>query len=191
MTEPRSTIDLLRTRTAKHHRDLESGLRIQDRLSKAETRDRLVDGYFTFYRETETAIRPHLWDMSELAFSARVRSRDIPSKAGRPRHETLPIDAVFPAIETKAEALGGLYVVEGSTLGGRKILQELRSQSVSTDDLHFIDPYGKQTAARWHAFLAILERETGHSDATMSECVSGAIKAFGFAAMCLRQERTN
>jgi heme oxygenase (biliverdin-IX-beta and delta-forming) len=191
MSEPRSTIDLLRVRTAKHHQDLESGLQIQNRLSQVETRDPLIAGYFAFYRETEAALGPHLWDMSELAFSSRVRSRRIPSKTGLPWHGMFLVNPVFPAIGTKAEAVGALYVLEGSTLGGQKILQALRSQGVSTDDLHFLDPYGKETGAHWRVFLRILERETAHSETTKSECILGALKAFAFAAMCLRKERTN
>jgi heme oxygenase (biliverdin-IX-beta and delta-forming) len=170
---------------------LEGGLQIQNRLSEVETRDQLIAGYFAFYRETESALRPYLWDMSDLAFSSRVRSREIPSQTDLPRHRQLWVNPAFPEIGTKAEALGALYVLEGSTLGGPKIMQALRSRGVSTDDLHFLDPYGKDTGARWRSFLKILERETAYSEMTMNACISGAVKAFAFAAMCLRAERTN
>jgi heme oxygenase (biliverdin-IX-beta and delta-forming) len=191
ITEPGSTIGLLRARTAEHHHGLESGLLIQTRLSEAAARDRLIAGYFALYREVDAALRPHLWDMPDLAFCFRVRSRRIPGKAELPRHGELSVNPVFPPIRTKAEALGALYVLEGSTLGGRKILQALRSQGVSTDDLHFLDPYGKDAGANWRLFLGILERETAPNPATMNECVAGAIKTFSFAAACLRDERKN
>jgi heme oxygenase (biliverdin-IX-beta and delta-forming) len=191
ITEPRSTIGLLRARTAEHHHGLESGLLIQTRLSQPATRDRLIAGYFALYREAEAALRPHLWDMPDLAFCSRVRSRRIPGQAELARHGELPVNPVFPAIGTKAEALGAFYVLEGSTLGGRKILRALRSQDVSTDDLHFLDPYGKDAGANWRLFLGILERETASDPTTMNECVSGAIKTFSFAATCLRDERKN
>lgn len=191
MTQPRSTIDLLRAQTATQHHGLESGLRIQDRLSEPGTRGLLIAGYFAFHRETEAALSPHLWDMSDLAFPSRVHARRTLSQADLPRRRTSSVDPVFPAIGTKPEALGALYVLEGSTLGGKKILKALRSQGVATDDLHFLDPYGKDAAAHWRVFLGVLERETGHNQSTMNACVSGAIKAFGFAAACLREERTN
>jgi heme oxygenase len=191
MTEPRSTIDLLRAQTAAHHLGLESGLRIQDRLSRRETRGPLIAGYFAFHRETEAALSPHLKDMSDLAFASRVHSRRTLSNGGLPRRRTCSGNPVFPAIGTKAEALGAFYVLEGSTLGGKKILKALRSEGVSTDDLHFLDPYGKHAAAHWRIFLSVLERETGHNQSTMNACVSGAIKAFAFATTCLREERTN
>jgi heme oxygenase (biliverdin-IX-beta and delta-forming) len=189
--EPRSTLDFLRPRTAKHHHSLESGLHVQSRFSAVETRGPLIAGYFVLHRETEAALSPHLWDMSDLALSSRVRSHRIPVKTGPPRLEKLLANPVFPAIGTKAEALGVLYVLDGATLGGKTILKSLRSQGVSTDDLHFLDPYGPQAGAYWRAFLSVLERETAHDQSTIEACVSGAIKAFAFAALCLREERTN
>jgi hypothetical protein len=65
MTEPRSMIDLLRARTAKHHRGLESGLQIKNRFSEAEARGPLIAGYSAFHCKTEAALSPHLWDMSD------------------------------------------------------------------------------------------------------------------------------
>jgi heme oxygenase len=187
-TEPRSTIDLLRAETATQHHGLESGLRIEDRLSGDETRGPLIAGYFAFYREIEAALSPHLRDMPGLAFPSRAHARQI--KADPPR-ETLSRNLVFPEIGTKAEALGAFYVLEGSSLGGKKILKTLRSRGISTDELDFLNPYGKDARAQWHSFLDVLERETGHNQSTMKACVSGATKAFAFAATCLREERTN
>jgi heme oxygenase (biliverdin-IX-beta and delta-forming) len=189
-TKPPSTIDLLRARTAEHHHGLESGLQVQHRLSQVATRGPLIAGYFALYRKTEAALAPHLRDMPDLAFCSRVRARRFPGKTGLPRQRLL-VDPVFAAIETKAEALGALYVLEGSTLGGRKILQALKSQGVPTADLDFLDPYGRDAGVNWRMFLGILERETALSRTTMNECVSGAIKAFSLAATCLRDERKN
>jgi len=191
MTEPRSTIDLLRARTAEHHHALEGGLDIQNRLSEAATRGPLIAGYHALHRETAAALRPYLRDMPDLAFSPHIRARQTPGKAELPWHEMPPINSVFPAIGTKAEALGALYVLEGSTLGGRTILRALRSQGVSTDGLDFLDPYGKDAGVNWRRFLRVLERETAPSRTTMNQCVSGAIKAFALAATCLRDERKN
>ena len=154
-----------------------------------KTRGPLVAGYFAFYRETEAALKPHLADTPDLAFSSRLHSRQTRSQTALSEHKMLLVNPLFPVIETKAEALGVFYVLEGSTLGGRTILKALRSQGVSTDDLYFLDPYGKESGARWRAFLSVLEREVGHDQ--IDECVSGAMKGFVFAAMCLRAERTN
>jgi heme oxygenase (biliverdin-IX-beta and delta-forming) len=189
--ERRSTIDLLRAGTAKHHLDLESGLQIQDRLSEPATRGPLIAGYLAFYRETERALRPYLADMPDLAFSSRFHSRQISATAALSARELVSIDPSFPTIGTKAEALGAFYVLEGSTLGGKIILNALRNRGVSTDNLHFLNPYGSESGARWRSFLNILERETGHDRSTINACIAGAIKGFAFATACLRAERTN
>ena len=191
IAESRSTIDLLRARTATLHRGLESQLQIVNRLSDAEKRGPLIAGYFALHGQAEVALKSHLWGMTDLAFPSRVRSYRISGKTGSLRHGKFLFTRVFPAIGTKAEALGALYVLEGSTLGGKTILKALRSQGVSTDDLHFLDPYGKDAGMYWRAFLKVLERETSHNPSTMNECVSGAMKAFAFAATCLREERIN
>jgi heme oxygenase len=184
-------IDLLRARTATHHHRLESDLRIEDRLVRMDTRGPLIDGYNTFYRAYEAVLWPHLWYMSDLTFFSRFRSRNIPSKAELAGSENPLADLVFPAVGTKAEALGAMYVLEGSTLGGRIILKTLRSKGVSTGDLHFLDPYGQDARALWRAFLSVLERETAPNRTAMNECVLGATNAFAFAAACLAEERPN
>jgi heme oxygenase (biliverdin-IX-beta and delta-forming) len=189
--ERRSTIDHLRASTATHHQSLDNDLKIQKRLSEAGTRGPLIAGYLAFYRETERALRPHLADMPDLAFSSRFHARQIAARAELRRHGTLSADPVFPAIGTVAEALGAFYVIEGSSLGGKTILKALRSQGAPADELDFLDPYGSESGARWRSFLNVLERETGHDQSTTNACVSGAIKGFAFAAMCLRAERTN
>jgi heme oxygenase len=151
----------------------------------------LIAGYHIFYSECEAVLRPHLQDMSDLTFSSRFHSRNIPDKVELAYRENRSVDPVFPAVDTKAEALGVMYVLEGSTLGGKVILKTLRSRGVSTDELHFLDPYGKHAGALWRTFLSILERETVPNPTAMNECVSGAIKAFVFAAICLHEQRPN
>jgi heme oxygenase len=184
-------IDFLRARTATHHHRLESDLRIEDRLFRMDTRGPLIDGYNTFYRACKAVLWPHLWFISDLTFFTRFRSRKIPSKAELAGSGNPLADLVFPAVGTKAEALGAMYVLEGSTLGGKIILKTLQSKGVSTDDLDFLDPYGKDTGALWRAFLSVLERETAPDRAAMNECVLGATNAFAFAAACLAEERPN
>jgi heme oxygenase (biliverdin-IX-beta and delta-forming) len=184
-------IDLLRARTGTYHHGMETDLHIHKRLSKVDTRGPLIARYNILHRQGEAALRPYLWDLSDLTFSSRFHSRDIPCKAELACPEDPLVDPVFPAVATKAEALGAMYVLEGSTLGGKIILKTLRSQGVSTDELHFLDPYGNDASALWRAFLRVLERETTPDQTAMNECVSGAIKAFIFAAACLHEGRTN
>ena len=181
-------IELLRARTGMHHAGLETDLRIEERLSGVVSRAKLIAGYNIFYSEFEAVLRPHLQNISDLTFSSRFHSRNVFDRAELACRGNPSVDPIFPAVSTRAEALGAMYVVEGSTLGGKIILKTLRSRGVSTDGLHFLDPYGKQAGALWRTFLSILERETAPDQTAMNDCVSGAIKAFTFAAICLAEK---
>jgi heme oxygenase len=81
---------------------------------------------------------------------------------------------------SRAEALGALYVLEGSTLGGRMILRALADRGVATAELAFLDPYGLETAGRWRDLMEILGREIrGESD--LAAASRGAVRTFAHA----------
>lgn len=70
-------------------------------------------------------------------------------------------DQFLPEIDSRLKALGALYVMEGSTLGGLYISKMIANQlgeQVSTA-LSFFDGYGEQTAAMWDAFKSHLDAE--------------------------------
>ena len=64
-----------------------------------------------------------------------------------------------PAIQNPFEALGALYVLEGSTLGGqiisRMITQKLQLQE--NEGLSFFQSYGARTHTMWECFKAVLD----------------------------------
>jgi heme oxygenase len=100
-----------------------------------------------------------------------------------------PIAPAFPAPRSAAEALGMLYVLEGSTLGGRMILRALAERGVHDPALQFLDPYGTDTGARWRAFLDVLARETGDDEERIAAACRGGVTAFRHAADVLCGER--
>ena len=71
--------------------------------------------------------------------------------------EALPRCPLTP-LRDAAEALGSLYVMEGSTLGGRVILRQLERSlgSDGTGSRTYFDGYGPQTGRMWLSFLARL-----------------------------------
>lgn len=60
----------------------------------------------------------------------------------------------LPAINNELEALGALYVIEGSTLGGKIISQMLQKHLNITDGsgLSFFNGYGDNTQQMWDVF---------------------------------------
>lgn len=79
----------------------------------------------------------------------------------------------LPGISTDAEAFGCLYVMEGSTLGG-KIIYNLLKKQLGIDEMagaSFFYGYGPATGEKWKTFSSRLEafaRETGTDDAIIA-----------------------
>ena len=72
-------------------------------------------------------------------------------------------------------ALGSVYVLEGSTLGGRVIARHFSEAPWwPPAGLRYFDPYGDETAARWRQTLAQLAGAGGDAD----RIVAGAVRTF-------------
>lgn len=72
----------------------------------------------------------------------------------------IPLCESLPDITNKASAFGALYVLEGSTLGGRMIARMLQKKlPLSPDSLQFFNGYGEATGAYWTRFLAALNEQ--------------------------------
>ncbi|RZJ51561.1 MAG: hypothetical protein EOO19_00235 [Chryseobacterium sp.] len=78
-----------------------------------------------------------------------------------------------------AFALGILYVIEGSTLGGRFILKNVSTNPKLSGDhgISYFNGYGDKTGSYWKNFLNMLsEYEQNHNCA--DEIIEGAVYAF-------------
>ena len=96
-----------------------------------------------------------------------------------------PNDIPTIDIETRAEAFGACYVLEGSTLGGRMISRLVQRDGALSLGTGFLDPYGPETGPMWRSFLHVLEREAAGDVAFAAKAVSGAKKTFALAKTTL------
>jgi heme oxygenase len=148
---------LLRTGTAEEHEALERTL---DLLDPDLDRTRLA-GVLTrmhgFWRAAETALDD--WttrfpaDADAVTWSARRRAGLF--AADLDALGAAPADAVptLPPVTDTDDALGRLYVLEGSTLGGTFIDRHLAAlPTLAGVRLSAFSPYGSETGAMWHAF---------------------------------------
>ena len=87
-----------------------------------------------------------------------------------------------------AEALGALYVVEGSTLGGRLIERHLaRALGVTPETgARYYHAYGEARGARWPAFRVALDAFGAARPADAGAVVAGADAAFRAFGQALR-----
>jgi heme oxygenase (biliverdin-IX-beta and delta-forming) len=169
----------IRAVTRSVHERLEHRLDAIKRFSDPLLRIDLIQRFAAFYLPAKSALAGHLMDIRDLDFMARSR-RLVPY--GLVGNRPLPN---FPAPETAAEALGMLYVLEGSTLCARVILRTLSDLDVEVSDLAFLDPYGVETGSRWRSFLLVLERETSGDHLCIEHACRGAVVAFEHAESVL------
>lgn len=78
-----------------------------------------------------------------------------------------------------SESLGGLYVLEGATLGGRVIARQLRRRlSGGLDPAQFLDFHGDMASAAWKGFTGSLDRLAESGVIQPERCVDGARMVF-------------
>ena len=88
--------------------------------------------------------------------------------------DSIPLCTSLPAIGSTAQAFGALYVLEGSTLGGKMIAKMLKKNSsfpIPERALTFFEGYGSETGTKWKTFLEVLnqQQETDEIVATANE----------------------
>jgi heme oxygenase len=163
----------LRDATHAHHARLESRIDILNRIATADGRRELVARFHALHSAAEQGLAPFLAGIDGLDFDSRRRSvrlaDDLADLGAAPPAPAAPI-----AVEGAAEALGLMYVLEGSTLGGRVIRKHVESRGGDMRGLSFLDPYGAEVGERWRAFLGVLDAE-----ADVDAMVAGAVAGFG------------
>lgn len=103
---------------------------------------------------------------------------------GQPANNLFPSE-YLPAIENAAQAIGALYVLEGSTLGGKMIAKMLRKNealSLTDDKLSFFTGYGEETGSKWKTFLDLLNQQEDGSDV-----LKGANETFVYLKSWMQQ----
>ena len=86
---------------------------------------------------------------------------------------------MLPALGSAAQALGCLYVIEGSTLGGRELARRLDHLLPRDSDAgrRFLFGHGARHGAMWREFCAALER-CGDTPDRRAEMIATALVAF-------------
>ena len=86
----------------------------------------------------------------------------------------------LPRLNCVEEGVGALYVIEGSTLGGRVVMRKLqRVLGISPDaGGRFFTGYGENTGAQWRSYLEVLESFGGVTEAETT-IERSAVETFG------------
>jgi heme oxygenase len=173
----------LRLATTQHHQQLEDDLNVVERLSSPADRRAIVLRYYQMHAAADAVLGVWLGDMADLDYTSRRRTPLLLSDLRDLGLSVPPLrDASALMVASRAEALGALYVLEGSTLGGRVIRKALAARGHDHAGLGFLDPYGDRTGERWKSFISVLERE-GADD--LDGVALGGLAGFAQARACL------
>ncbi|QSQ28369.1 biliverdin-producing heme oxygenase [Pyxidicoccus parkwayensis] len=188
----------LKTETRPHHERTEAAVRLMDPGLTLGDYRRHLEALHGFYVPLESqlaarldgavpALRAHeRWKVPLLEQDLCALGHDASSLARLPRC------ALLPPLPGVPEALGCVYVLEGSTLGGQLILRHLKRHFANTPVGHFavFQAYGDEVGSMWRAFgQAVLEASSqAASEDFDARVVKGAQDTFdAFGAWLLRE----
>lgn len=155
---------LLREGTAPAHAKTEKVLAPKlSSIRSYEDYSSILKMFYGFFYPLEKIIRYYVTEDILTDIKERRNSLFIVSdlKAIGHSHEEIQVCKELPEINCSLEALGSLYVLEGSTLGGSMICKLLKKNSlVSFDEsnLHFFSGYKENTGSKWMGFLSVIDQ---------------------------------
>jgi heme oxygenase len=141
----------------------------------------LLSRLFGYHRAFEIAARRGVRsEQTDIRARSDLIVRDLEALGlSRRAIGQLPLCDVVRAPRNQAERLGGLYVLEGSTLGGIQIARALQSllPSANGDGRRFFLGYGDRHALMWRSFLDELESLAADPIAA-SDAANSALSTF-------------
>lgn len=136
----------------------------------------LLKQFYTYFNRLEHAIEPFITDEILPDRAERRHSgflaKDIISLGGTT--DDIPVPKV-PEINNPVQALGALYVMEGSIMGGPIIVQMLKKYGITTGT-SFFSGYGSETPIKWASFMESLNKNIKVS--AQQEVIEAAVDTF-------------
>lgn len=176
--------EILKQSTDTLHRSVEqrlAGVLFSPALTQLDYRE-ILQGLYRAHRHLEQQIA--LFPTTAALLSARSKTALLRSDLQNLTITYGPAATSFTApvlqpLRSQAEAWGALYVLEGSTLGGKVIASKLRRHTWLNDaHLQFFNCYGAKAAQKWQDFLLDLNHYGECYPAHRMDVVAGAIIAF-------------
>ena len=180
----------LRAMTRPSHDALEGALGLLDGGLDLDEYRNVLRRLYGFWRGWEPQVAGLLRDvaLSEPRRRLHLLAADLTALGVSGRElDGLPL-CPLTTLRDDVEALGSLYVMEGSTLGGRIILRNVDRclGNEGRASCSYFNGYGERTGAMWRLFLARLEQA---SPADAERIGHGASATFGQLGWWLPQPR--
>ena len=121
--------------------------------------------------QQHAAAFPPAWELPERRRAHLIlEDLELPETA-----PGLPLCPHMPLLHTRAQLLGAMYVVEGSTLGGQVITRQLAQAGIPLRA--YFTGYGARTGPRWKTFCHLLT-EAAPAGPDQDEIVASACLTF-------------
>lgn len=176
----------LRTATTQAHVDVELAFDLDARLASRQAYAALLARLHGFYGPVEQALEAWTGRLAGVDVAARRRAALLDDDLAAlgvtaPRWAVAPPDLV-----SAGHALGCLYVLEGSALGGRLVLRAARERLGDDLPVAFFGSVGREhLGADWRALKAALDRHGAEHGA--AEVTAGALQTFAAMSGWLRE----
>lgn len=183
----RTILTDLRERTRKLHEETETAVDLFHCLRSEESYGDLLSRFYGLYAPIEHRLAKITgWESIGVTLSERAKANLIPDDLhalgwSDSRIDQIPTCPTLPRINTMGEALGSMYVLEGSTLGAQQICATVGRRLGLTADrgCSFFNGYGSdRTTAMWRSFGASVIAYQVAQPATANEIVSAACDTF-------------
>ena len=150
---------LIKKATKKEHQYLEK--KVVQRLKAIDTKEdyaELLRYFYNYFNRLEEVAIPFInekvWPGYRQRRSSEFLKKDIMQLREIPYQLT---DVRVPRINNTLEALGALYVMEGSIMGGVIIVKMLAKKRI-TRGISFFSGYGEDTHTMWRNFQKVMDQ---------------------------------
>ncbi|TDQ09784.1 biliverdin-producing heme oxygenase [Pedobacter metabolipauper] len=151
--------------TKAAHQGLEKKvvLKLKAIRSNADYAD-LLKHFYAYFNAVEKAIAPYITNELLPDHAERRNSEYLKEDIEELGASVSELPAVnVPEITNTLQALGAMYVMEGSIMGGPIIVQMLAKYGVTTG-VSFFSGYGEATGMMWGKFVAVMNNEAKTED---------------------------
>ena len=192
---PANLRERLRLVTRDAHLRLEAEVDFDGRLTSLEVYRFFLEDFFRFVRPVEAVLDG--LDLKKLGidYSSRRKTSWIETDLKDLGHTSESLEHLqsfeeLPELTEPVEALGAMYVLEGSSLGRQVMLSKLAERLNIRPDWagHFFSGYGKETGAMWRSFITILN-EAGKAPDAAGLIEASALATFAAFEKCLAESR--
>lgn len=156
--------EILKNQTSVNHLLLEKKLISFMKSIRTESDyARFLALFYGYFGALELSINNYL-DVTKIPdYEIRRKTKALKTDLIRLNHDNFKFAAIdlLPVIKNHLQSLGALYVIEGSTLGGKIISKMIKGQ-LQTELLAitFFTGYGDESVNMWNSFKQILDKIT-------------------------------